>query len=169
MNPVHHSRAFFFLRCNSAGLIIDCNRYFKDTFPWADCIADFIAAEDAGKIPHLAPSSGSGFKPVDLILTIRFSDGLVKSLWHFSSIDSLVFTAIGNAITERSLSDEETFERIRALQSHQVRAPIASLMGLIGALDGNTDPDEQQQIFRMIEKQINCYDDVIRKIIIEAT
>lgn len=169
MNPVHHSRAFFFLRCNSAGSIIDCNRYFKDTFPWADCIADFIAAEDAYKIPHLAPSSRSGFKPVDLILTLRFSNGLVKSVWHISSTDSLVFTAFGNAVTERSLKDEETFERIRALQSHQVRAPIASLMGLVGALDGNTDPKEQQQIYRMMEQQINRYDDVIKKIIIEAT
>lgn len=89
----------------------------------------------------------------------------------FSDLDQytgymMVFTDISAIKTkeESLLRQNEVLREIAWIESHEVRRPLASILGLIELLPACTGDDEKQEVFEMILSSGGELDGMIRKI-----
>jgi nitrogen-specific signal transduction histidine kinase len=77
-------------------------------------------------------------------------------------------------ITERKKRDQhiqnqdEQLRKISWIQSHQTRQPIATILGLINVMDKTSLTEDNLQIIKMLEGEIDKLDTVVREIVIRA-
>ena len=67
---------------------------------------------------------------------------------------------------ERLLLQNKKLLEIAVMQSHQVRAPIATILGLINLFNFN-DPNDpaNTEVLAMLKKAVKSFDDIIRNIV----
>ncbi len=94
------------------------------------------------------------------------------SLSHWVNGDEKFYCGIIRDITERKNAEEEQLSHIKKLseiaylQSHQVRAPIASILGLINLIDfENPTTDQNIEVINNLKKTSTMCDLVIKKIV----
>ncbi|MFN3316944.1 MAG: histidine kinase dimerization/phospho-acceptor domain-containing protein, partial [Raineya sp.] len=62
-------------------------------------------------------------------------------------------------------NQNKVLEDIAFIQSHEVRRPVANILGLISLLDKNNLSEEQAQIIEYLEKSTQDLDEIIHKIL----
>ncbi|EDM37677.1 sensory box histidine kinase/response regulator [Pedobacter sp. BAL39] len=108
----------------------------------------------------------------------RCADGTYKNVLDRSSIifdaDGVAIRTIGSMqdITERVNyihkieAQNKRLTEISRMQSHDVRAPLASILGLVSLLDEKeTDMEEVRQLFKLIRESAQDLDEVIKGIV----
>ncbi|MEO0896353.1 MAG: PAS domain S-box protein [Bacteroidota bacterium] len=171
------------------GKYLACNNRFSQLYNTSEeeligkVDKDFVSEEIANffrKNDLRAMQAGSPQKNEE-VLTFQ-SDGHAE---HVETIKAPIYNQNGDIegvlgiardITER-INQLRMLERqnnllknIAWMQSHEVRAPLTNIMGLISLMELDTppSPEEQNFIFKEILKAAHRLDDIIRKIIMET-
>jgi signal transduction histidine kinase len=161
---VYGSRSFFYIRVDRLKGILDCNAHFVSYFPGCNRWDAIVHEEDLHLIPDPEECVKNPFAPADVEVRVNVSGQWMRSVWHIASNDSLIFTAVGSLYNKRTLADDELLNEIRAKQSHQIRKPIASLLGLVMLLDSYSDADDIRRISERMKSCIQEYDEIIADI-----
>lgn len=98
------------------------------------------------------------------------------SLSHWTNENERYYCGIIRDITERKIAEENQKNNIKRLseiaflQSHQVRAPIASILGLISLINFEKPEDPQNiEVFHHLKKTTLFCDQVIKEIVEKTT
>lgn len=128
----------------------------------------------------LKQSAGSSarmeFRCINKAGHYRWFEGNVINLLDTPGVASLIFTSWD--ITDRKKAEEQMERQNNELTkanaeldnfvysaSHELRAPLCSLMGLINLLDDEQNAGEKQSILSMMQKSVNTLDGFIKDIV----
>ena len=116
--------------------------------------------------------TGIQFKTLEETIT---NDKVVYKETYFNPIHDKAGKVIGASCFSRDVTDEkkilkqiqiqnEKLQEIAWIQSHKVRAPVATLLGLIGLFDVETKNQNNKEILKKIKEVAEGLDEVIREI-----
>ncbi|MCI4669411.1 MAG: PAS domain S-box protein [Bacteroidia bacterium] len=171
------------------GVYLACNKRFTDLYgaeenqilgktDWdfvSDEIASFFRANDLAAIEAGIPRKN------EEVLTF-LADGHVE---HVETIKAPVFDdegqllgVMGIARDISTLKDQleklevqnKLLRNIAWMQSHEVRAPLSNIMGLISLMEGdeNVSREELEFIYKKVLQEAHSLDNIIRKIILQT-
>ncbi|WDF56746.1 PAS domain S-box protein [Mucilaginibacter sp. KACC 22063] len=141
--------------------------------------AAYLESELIKKIQryYKAAISGRAVKSEFLILETQHADMWMEiSFTPVKNAGEIIGVALnGSDISARKRHEErihqqnEALQRIAIIQSHELRRPVASLLGMIGLIKLEQDkPDEAISYFNMIETTVQELDDKIRGIVYDS-
>jgi len=116
--------------------------------------------------------TGMQFKTLEETIT---SDKVFYKETYFNPIHDKAGKVIGVGCFSRDVTDERSFlkqiqiqneklQEIAWIQSHKVRAPVATLLGLIGLFDLETKNQNNKEILKKVKEATEVLDEVIREI-----
>ncbi len=156
----------------------------KDDVNYKEAWKDIIHPNDRDRVKEAIDAALRNSQRYDLEYRVIRQDTheirYIKSYAKvtFSDSEPVRMTGVNLDITPLKNTEEQLRKNVIALEksnaeldqfvystSHNLRAPLASVLGLVSLLEGNSDTDEREQYLRLVESSIYQLDTTIQEII----
>jgi|GEM_PF-2539069 len=156
----------------------------KDNVNYQEVWRDVIHPNDRGRVREEIDAALQNSQRYDLEYRVIRQD--THEIRHIKSYAKVTFsngepvrmTGVNLDITTLKNTEEQLRENVTALEksnaeldqfvystSHNLRAPLASVLGLVSLLEGDGNTDEREQYLRLVESSIHQLDTTIQEII----
>jgi len=183
-----NSQSNYVIRSDQEGNYTFVNERFREKFYYLAPDGDFVGVptsdtfleEDHPAVYQMVMDCMQHPQKVNYI-TIRKPDGqggIIWTEWEFVGIQDeqgevVEIQGIGQDITERLVNEQhiqqqnDIFKEIAWLSSHELRRPVANILGLIYLLR-DTYPEEAEQVIEMLSNSATDLDQLVQGIVEKA-